>query len=294
MNDSQMMQGAASHMPIMWIIATAFAGLLLVLIVLGLHLARRPKAAGVALPELPAARRLGRTVARSTRTGPAEDLVFFLPDISNYTRFMTGSRFSFDHAMTIVLALVDAMIEEATKTLEFSKLEGDAALFFVEADRHAPELLGETAIAILSAFYRERAALKASNICPCRACTHMDDLDIKIFVHRGEAARFRFNDSTDLFGTDVIVLHRMMKNSVGSPRYIMVTEAAAGRIALPDGLAARAVEEQVEHIGAVRGQVFEFGSELITAWTRTGTPPRRSVLSDTLTKLRGNLRLETD
>lgn len=72
-----------------------------------------------------------------------------------------------------------------------------------------------------------------SNFCRCAACRHIGDLDIKIFVHRGEAVHFRFRGTNDVFGTEPIVLHRMMKNQVSSRRYVLITSAAAARIALP-------------------------------------------------------------
>lgn len=284
------MQDAPDHLSMMWGGAAFLAALLILLVILVIRLTRRARYAGSPLPDLPGSHRFEKISRPGADALTAEDLIFFLPDISNYTRFMTSSRFSFDHAMTIVHALVEAMIEDATRNLVFSKLEGDAALFFVEAGKHSPDVLGESVTGILSAFYRERERLKASNICPCRACRHLDDLDIKIFVHRGKAARFQFNNSVDLFGTDVIVLHRIMKNSIDSHRYVMVTDAAADSIALPNTLQPQAVEENVEHIGLIRGNAFIFGNDLIAGWAQNSRPDRRSVWSGTLSKLRENLR----
>ena len=187
----------------------------------------------------------------------ASDTVFILPDISNYTRFMTGNRFAFGHARHIVFALIDAMVAAACKSVELSKLEGDAALFYVDAGKLTPEQLGKTVIAIMSAFFREQERLIKSNLCPCSACTHIGDLDIKVFVHRGQAARFEFHGLVDHFGTDVIIIHRLMKNSVGSHRYIMVTDAAAGAIALPGSLRADRVMETHEHIGEIGPRVYD-------------------------------------
>ena len=122
--------------------------------------------------------------------------------------------------------------------------------------RHSDHVIGEAVMDIFRAFYQERKRLAEANICPCRACRHINQLDVKIFVHRGQAARFEFRGTVDHFGTDVIVLHRIMKNGVGGHRYVMVTEAAATCISLPGAHDQFSVQEHVEHIGNVRASVF--------------------------------------
>ena len=84
----------------------------------------------------------------------------------------------------------------------------------------------------------------------------MDDLDLKIFVHKGKAARFKFRGSVDHFGTDVIILHRLMKNGVNNHRYVMVTDAAAECIELALHNEPYQIEEEIEQVGSVRADIF--------------------------------------
>ena len=106
------------------------------------------------------------------------DTIFILPDISHYTRFMTGNRFAFGHAKHVVFSLLNAMIDTATGKLQLSKLEGDAALFFVDGHRYTDREVGEIVIEIFAAFFREQQRLCKSNICQCSACQQIGDLDL--------------------------------------------------------------------------------------------------------------------
>ncbi len=284
------MEGMEFHMLIMW-----FAiGLVLVVLIGFVFLMTRPALHG----GVPLSRLISARVANGpfpikdaiSQTTEATDTVFILPDISNYTSFMTGSQFSFGHAQHIIFSLVNVMIEAATSKIELSKLEGDAALFFVDADKYSEQELGETVMSIFRAFFRERRRLTKSNICPCHACSHIDLLDLKIFVHRGEAARFEFRGSIDLFGTDVIVLHRIMKNGVKGHRYVMVTDAASGSIELSGAFDKSFIEEDVQHVGKIRASVYHIDDAAAGEMADDMSIERLSVIGETLAKLRENIR----
>jgi len=217
------------------------------------------------------------------------DTVFVFPDISGYTRFMTGSEFSFAHAQFIVFSLINAMITSATKTVRLSKLEGDAALFFIDAKRLTAEELDKTLYRIFAAFFAERQRLIDANACPCRACQSIGDLDVKIFVHRGEAARFEFRGAVDHFGADVIVLHRLMKNSVNNRRYVMVSEAASRCVSVSFGDASYNVRENIEHVGSISAAVYPISDRTVAEMIATNSVQRSSKAADLVAKLRENL-----
>lgn len=218
------------------------------------------------------------------------DTIFIFPDISHYTRFMTGNEFAFAHAQYIVFSLINAIIRGATKSVELSKLEGDAALFFIDANRLTPSDIRETVFDIFRAFFGEQDRLLAENICTCKACKSIEMLDLKIFVHRGKAARFEFRGSTDHFGTDVIILHRMMKNSVSQHRYVMVTETASSSINLEGIAETFEISENIEHVGNVKASVFPVTDELRDKLAAEYPEKQKGKLLDTLQKLRMNIQ----
>ncbi len=218
------------------------------------------------------------------------DTIFVLPDISHYTRFMTGNEFAFAHAQYIIFSLINAMIESASGKLELSKLEGDAALFFVDADKHSPEVLGDAVMAIFRAFFTEQDRLKRSNLCPCQACKSIEDLDLKIFVHRGQAARFEFKGAIDHFGTDVIILHRMMKNNASGSRYIMVTQAAQDAVVLPPLEAPYVVFQDVEQVGTIQADIHGLSNSQKEDLIEAAEVDVRTGFMGITSKLASNLR----
>ena len=203
-------------------------------------------------------------------TDPDMDTIFIIPDISHYTRFIAGDHFSCSCKQEIIFSLINAIIEAGTKTVELSKLEGDAALFFANARSHSREEIGDTVMRIFHAFFKERNRLMAANFCSCRACRHIGDLDLKIFVHRGLATRFTFRGSVDHFGSDVVILYSLMKNSVMSDRYVMVTDAAAECIRLPSAFEIQQVQEQLNYIGIVRASVFHIDVDTVDKMLQPG------------------------
>ena len=61
--------------------------------------------------------------------GRAADTLFIMPDISNYTRFVSSKHLEADDAQNIIFSLMSAIINTVGEELRFSKLEGDSALF---------------------------------------------------------------------------------------------------------------------------------------------------------------------
>lgn len=246
-DSGQMMHGVSLHVLVPVFLFVFFASIAVGMSVL---LARRvsggqlPIARLASAGRVPALRALKPISNSASERDELHDTIFVLPDISHYTQFMTGTQFSHAHAQHIIFSLINAMIEAATKTVNLSKLEGDAAMFFVDANRVTDSSLSKCLMHIFRAFYTERQNLISSNICPCQSCRHIGAFELKIFVHRGNAARFSFRGAIDHFGTDVIVLHRIMKNSVDADRYVMVTEGAMSSVEMPQMSKSYAIHEE--------------------------------------------------
>ena len=186
----------------------------------------------------------------------AHDTFFVLPDISNYTRFIASSPFSATKSQEIVFGLLNAMIGSCDDTFELSKLEGDAVLFYCDARTHSKEQLERALIAIFDAFFETKQKIMSSENCAKAGRKSLDDLDLKIFVHRGDARRFNFRGSIDHFGADVIILHRLLKNNINGTRYIMVTDAASELVSFQGGFTSEKVNENLPEIGSIQAVVY--------------------------------------
>lgn len=185
------------------------------------------------------------------------DTFVVIPDISGYTRFMQLTRFAAGHAQFMVSQLLDVIIAAARPPLLPTRVEGDSVMFYAVSDRDNP-LSGTSGPAVasaihdmVSAFYLKRGELLAGNLCPCDACKHIGELDLKIVVHRGDIVRYRLRGLEDLSGMAVIEAHRLLKNSVGRARYVLVSEAAAEDIRLTWKLAPQRHRELYDGIGEI-------------------------------------------
>ena len=177
-----------------------------------------------------------------------------LADISGYTAFMQGSRFAAGHAQYLVLRLLQSVIDAAEPTLQFLKVEGDAALFMRAGGE--PGSTGQTISGVLTdmaaAFQAERHALQTMKNCPCRACAHVDQLDIKFVVDHGEIGLFSVDGRQDASGTTLIRAHRLLKAEHG-PGHLLVSDPASAYVSAPWGPPLEARLYELEGLGTVKG-----------------------------------------
>jgi len=65
---------------------------------------------------------------------------------------------------------------------------------------------------------------KSAMKCRCDACQQVLDLRLKAILHKGEVAFKKIRQFDELAGEEVIVAHRLLKNTVPSHEYILMTE----------------------------------------------------------------------
>jgi len=186
--------------------------------------------------------------------------VFLVADISGYTRFMKMHEVSLNHAKQIVVRLLKAMIKAAKPPLKVAELEGDAVFFYAPCSgkdfKKVTDSVKKQIVNLFAAFKQELYTMTLMDICECQACMSAGDLKLKQVVHTGEAELEYINKTDKLFGVDVIVVHRMLKNSVPSNEYIMMTDTAYGNFTDFYGLKPEKYRENFDGIGEVDTQVF--------------------------------------
>lgn len=185
-----------------------------------------------------------------------------LADISGYTRFTRNHRGTLLHAEQIISELLEAVIDAAEYPLAVSKLEGDAVFLYAHADSDpaamARDVLRQVNTLFVS-FAAKTQALQNCTTCPCEACQGIDDLKLKVVVHYGEVAVKRIRQWEELAGEPVIVVHRLMKNSVPAKEYLLLSDTFWR---LAGGMAGREAEERREaydDIGAQQVWVYYLG-----------------------------------
>lgn len=161
-----------------------------------------------------------------------KDVVMVIADISGYTRFMTCNRKSLAHAQVIITELMTSLIDEIQIPLRVIEIEGDAIFFIgVEESELFPweqvvTIISKKLPAFFNVFYTRLHDLLRSNMCHCNACDSASDLKLKIIAHIGEAVFYDIASFSKLSGPDVILIHRLLKNSIKADEYLLMTETA--------------------------------------------------------------------
>jgi len=172
-----------------------------------------------------------------------------IADISGYTAFLQDVAVvhanddfadgNVPKAYPLMSSLLDGIVSTVVPPFTLSKLEGDAVFVFADTGDGATE--GQALLDIVGRSYaefRRRLAEAGDNwTCTCGACSRASVLDLKFVLHVG---RFMVQDiagSRELVGADVVLAHRLLKNSatdaVGRRAYLLVTEAAAASLGIP-------------------------------------------------------------
>ena len=181
----------------------------------------------------------------------SERALLLIADIGGYTDYMRAHRMSLAHAEVNTARLLEAVID-AADGFELVEIEGDAAFLSQQANGDATvRAMTDAVVAMHRAFHHERRYV-ATNLCPCDGCTQADNLKLKFVAHVGEVATQTIRDRRKLVGIDVILVHRLLKNSVPAPEYVLCSEELyqAGAASLSDRM--QEVSHDLEGIGLVR------------------------------------------
>lgn len=145
-----------------------------------------------------------------------------IPDISGFTEFMTSTELS--HGTFAINVLIDAMLKAIGEEYEVSEIEGDAVLLIKKGDVPSQKQIQDTCLKIFNAFHFQRKWMQQHAVCPCSACLSIIDLTLKFVVHHGPLAEIKVGRFVKQSGKDMIVAHRLLKNSINNNEYLLMTE----------------------------------------------------------------------
>jgi uncharacterized protein YndB with AHSA1/START domain len=205
-----------------------------------------------------------------------EPACFVIADISGYTSFLAAAEL--DHAQDIVADFMDTVVKALRPPFRLAKFEGDAAFVYAVGERLDGSLLQDTIEQAYCKFRRRRRDIKQASACMCKACAAMDDLDFKFVIHHGEMVKQKMGGREELAGSDVILVHRLLKNGVseefGHRAYALYSDACIRTMGI-DAIAQGLVEhrETVDSIGEVKLWL----RDLEAAWQTEDGRKRREV-----------------
>lgn len=161
-------------------------------------------------------------MSSSTANDPQPALLF-VPDISGFTQFVKATDVA--HSQHIIEELLEKLIEANDIGLQVSEVEGDAILFYRFGNSPTSEEFFQQIQKMFIFFHAHLKLYETQRICQCGACTSAHKLTLKIVAHYGNITRSHIKEHTKLFGQDVIIVHRLLKNDIQQHEYALFTRS---------------------------------------------------------------------
>src|SRR5919199_4625363 len=185
--------------------------------------------------------------------------LLLIADIGGYTAYMQFHRSILGHAEAVTSRMLDKIVD-AAHDFELIEIEGDAAFLSRDADRldgpAAFATITQAAVAMHRAFHEERRLVER-NMCPCGSCTQTSALKLKFVAHVGEVATQTIKRRRKLVGVNVIYVHRLLKNPVEVPEYVLVSEELYRNAGIqPSEPAMQEIAQELEGIGRMHTYVM--------------------------------------
>jgi hypothetical protein len=183
-----------------------------------------------------------------------------IADISGYTDYVVSS--PLEYAEDVVAEITRDVVERLEPILRINKLEGDAAFGYALDGELDASMLLDSIEECYFGFRRRLRGIEHSTNCSCNACAKAPELNLKFVIHHGEFIRRTGGRGEELTGHDVILVHRLLKNSasqaLGLMGYALCTEACVNALGIdPLALGMQAHAERYDDVGAVSGWVVD-------------------------------------
>jgi hypothetical protein len=147
--------------------------------------------------------------------------LLFIPDISGFADFV--NRTEINHSQHIISELLEIIIDANQLNLRVSEIEGDAILFYKENDIPSTSQLIEQSKNMFLAFHNQLKKYETQRVCQCGACCTASSLTLKIITHAGEFGFITVKDKKKPHGSDVILVHRLLKNDIHEKEYLLLS-----------------------------------------------------------------------
>lgn len=164
----------------------------------------------------------------------AESATILIPDISGYTEFV--SKTELDHSSHIINHLLETIVQSINEDYVISEIEGDAVLLYRKGNPPGKKEIIDQVLKTFSDFHRELQLMHNVTVCQCGACQGITGLTLKFIVHFGAISEIKVQRFLKASGIDMVIAHRLLKNSIDTHEYLLVTKNYLSNIPDPDDL----------------------------------------------------------
>lgn len=178
---------------------------------------------------------------------------FVLADIGGYTQFLTGV--GIEHGKEITGHPLNSLLKCNRGRWKVANVEGDCLFFYREGREPDDEILDHLR-ALYQDFCERTSDIAARSTCDCGACSRTSELSLKFIAHAGEYDTHKVGRREELIGPDVVVAHRLLKNSVSLPEYALLS-GDNRRLDSATGLPVSEGRDHYEDVGEVRYTIVD-------------------------------------
>lgn len=147
--------------------------------------------------------------------------LIMIPDIGGFTKFMSEADLA--HSQLKVAQLLETVLENNILGLKVSEIEGDAVLFYDFNNIASLSEIIEQCTLIYNRFHAKLKEFDEAG-CHCSSCSLLQSLTLKFIVHYGNLGSVMVKKYCKLFGRDLIIAHRLLKNDIPVKEYLLLTE----------------------------------------------------------------------
>jgi uncharacterized protein YndB with AHSA1/START domain len=200
--------------------------------------------------------------SHDTMVGQADAGCLVICDVTGYTAYLQSVEL--EHAQDVLADLTETVVERLQPVFRLSKLVGDAAFAYGLESEVAAARLFDTIEATYFAFRERVRDIDHATSCDCAACELIPQLDLKVVTHFGRFTRQHIAGNEELTGPDVILAHRLLKNTVRDRLdvngYALHTDACIGALGVdPESLGFVEHRESYEDVGEVDCWIDDLG-----------------------------------
>ena len=144
------------------------------------------------------------------------DGLLFIADISGFTEFVHSTDILSGKQITCELR--SAVMGQNELQLDIAEVEGDAILFYRYGQAPSLHELVQQYKLMVTAFEMKRDKLQDR-------FSQSLDLSLKVIAHYGPMTQYKIDRFTKLYGEVLVEAHRLLKNSIKSDSYLLLTDS---------------------------------------------------------------------
>ncbi len=160
----------------------------------------------------------------------SEQAIILIPDISGFTHFTNATEI--DHGAHIISELLELIISCNDTGFTLAEIEGDALQFYRKGEPLKREELVDQCLKMFTSFHKQLKIIERDSVCQCGSCQSATNLTLKFIVHFGQIKEIKVAQFIKATGTDMIIVHRLLKNNVDSHEYILMSEPCCHAIGM--------------------------------------------------------------